>query len=450
MQQELNNGLILRTLDEGTAQEREAIPHFFLEAFKDDWDVELLGNWSRDFLNGHPTTTDADIFYVIDPTLDTPKDKGGQIVSAIILIPQVWHYGNGQIEIPVGRIELVATIPDYQNRGLVRALMNAAHQVCDERGYVLNAISGIPYYYRKFDYAMAVDMGIRGTYPVNAIDFKPRTDYKPEYALRPATVGDIDNLTKWEAYRAQKSVLSHIRTPEVWRYEIETRTTQMPLHTYIYIIQDVDSQQDVGYIALHKSDIGKKVELFSYVVGEETSYLLTFEDVMRGIKKIIDEHYVDDLAKHYPDVLRIDGGIPKELDVLITGVVGRKVEPYAWFLRVPDMAKFLTLIKPVLEQRLEDSVARRYTGTLKIGFHNLHGVVMKFENGKITSIEYQRLSQWEEDLAFPDQTFLNVLFGHRDLEDLEYIMPDAWGKTRPRVLLASLFPKGHSWLWGLV
>lgn len=450
MQSELENGLILRTLDDGTEQEKEALPPFYLEAFKDDWDVELLGNWARDFIKGHPTTTVADIFYVIDPKLETPTDKGGQIVSAIVLIPQKWHFGNGQIPLSVGRIELVATLPDYQNRGLVRALMNAAHQVSAERGDLLNVITGIPYYYRKFGYAMAVDLGIRGTYPTNAIDAKKRGEHKPEYQLREATVDDCQQLADWDAYRAQKSVLSHVRTPELWRYEIETRTTQMPLHGYIYIIQDVDTQQDVGYVAFHKSSIGKKAELFSYVVGEESSYLLTFEDVMRGLKKLCDEFYVDDIAKHYPDVISIDGGLPRELDVLIGGVVGRLTPAYAWFMRVPDMAKLLKQITPVLEQRLEDSVARRYTGTLKIGFHNLHGVVMQFDNGKITDIEYKRFKQWEADIEFPDYTFINVLFGHRNLDEIAYVMPDAWGKTKAKVLIASLFPKGHSWLWGLV
>ena len=78
----------------------------------------------------------------------------GQIVSALCLIPQTWTYD--RIVFGVGRPELVATDPRYRRRGLVRAQMDVVHEWSRERGHLVQAITGIPWYYRQFGYEMAL------------------------------------------------------------------------------------------------------------------------------------------------------------------------------------------------------------------------------------------------------------------------------------------------------
>ena len=92
-------------------------------------------------------------------------------------------------------------------------------------------------------------------------------------------------------------------------------------------------------------------------------------------------------------------------------------KPYAYFVRVPDVPMFLAHIKPVLEKRLAESVAVGYTGELRVGFYT-NGFRMGFERGKITVIEPMRVTSGIEiDAAFPDLTFLHILFGHRSFDD---------------------------------
>ena len=55
-------------------------------------------------------------------------------------------------------------------------------------------------------------------------------------------------------------------------------------------------------------------------------------------------------------------------------------KPYAFYIHVPDVAAFLTQIKPALEKRLAGSIAAGYTGELKINFYT-SGVRMAFEQG---------------------------------------------------------------------
>src|SRR5690349_671093 len=69
-----------------------------------------LDLWTRDLISGnHPTFRTEDILVVEDT-------KAHKIVSTSCHISQVWSYD--AIPFKVGRPELVATHPDYRNRGL--------------------------------------------------------------------------------------------------------------------------------------------------------------------------------------------------------------------------------------------------------------------------------------------------------------------------------------------
>src|SRR5512135_1012049 len=98
----------------------------------------------------HPT------FGVGDFTI-VENSQTGEIVSALNLIPQTWTYAG--IPFKVGRPELVGTLPEYRNRGLVRKQFEVIHQWSKENGDMLLGITGIPYYYRLFGYEMAMNLG---------------------------------------------------------------------------------------------------------------------------------------------------------------------------------------------------------------------------------------------------------------------------------------------------
>jgi hypothetical protein len=85
---------------------------------------------------------------------------GHRIVSTATLLNETLRIGD--ISLPAGQVELVATHRDYEGRGLVRALMAWAHRVSAARGHLLQVMIGIPYFYRLFGYAYAIDIpGVR-------------------------------------------------------------------------------------------------------------------------------------------------------------------------------------------------------------------------------------------------------------------------------------------------
>ncbi|GGZ55943.1 hypothetical protein GCM10010387_57580 [Streptomyces inusitatus] len=81
---------------------------------------------------------------------------GDRVVSTATLLDEEVRIGG--VELPAGQVELVATDREHEGRGLVRALMRWAHDRSADRGHVMQAMIGIPYFYRLFGYEYAIDI----------------------------------------------------------------------------------------------------------------------------------------------------------------------------------------------------------------------------------------------------------------------------------------------------
>lgn len=439
MKKLLAGGLILRSLSEGHSSDRERLPELYADV-NCEGDPEVIKEgvraWARDLINGHPTTTADDIFVVVDPA------QNEQVVSATLLIPQTWRYEG--ISLSVGRPELVATRPEYRSRGLVRALFEAVHERSAALGHTLQVITGIPYFYRQFGYTMAVDLGEHAYYPLAALK-APKPDYQPSYRLRAATEADIADLMRWHGQMARQRLLTEDKTVDVWRYELMGRSPQSFTCVEYQII--VNGQgEGVGYLELFRLlQADDDVRCSAYVVGEEASYLETFEDVMRGVKAWAQTRF-----NASPALLVFGAGLHETVDTLIDRTEGGSIRrrEYMWYVRVPQMIPFLKQIQPVLEGRLEGSGTHGYSGELKIGFYDLTGIRMQFERGKITAIEAVT-GKDGYDIAFPWHLFWNVVFGQHRADEIRTVLPDVWANGKGAVLLDALFPKRQSWLKGL-
>ena len=99
-------------------------------------------------------------------------------------------------------------------------------------------------------------------------------------------------------------------------------------------------------------------------------------------------------------------------------------------------------IAPVLEQRLERSVARGYSGELLLSFYR-SGVRLRFDQGRLTSVEpFTPPQDLNAGGLFPELTFLQLLFGWRAREEIEAAFPDCHTRgDDPPVLIDALFPK---------
>jgi hypothetical protein len=121
---------------------------------------------------------------------------------------------------------------------------------------------------------------------------------------------------------------------------------------------------------------------------------------------------------------------------------------YAWYLRVPDLPGFIRHVAPALERRLATSVVAGYTGEVKLSFYR-SGLRLVFQQGSLRASEaWQPTPSERGTAAFPDLTFLQLVFGYRTLEELRYAFADCWVEhDDTQAVLEALFPRQDSDVW---
>src|SRR5512138_3220483 len=114
---DLGNGLVMRR---STSEDADALAAFNGRIHgEDELDSKRVAAWTHDLLARPHPTMNPDGCTIVE------EAATGRIVSSMNLIPQTWTYEG--IEFGVGRPELVGTLPEYRNRGLIRAQFEEVH-----------------------------------------------------------------------------------------------------------------------------------------------------------------------------------------------------------------------------------------------------------------------------------------------------------------------------------
>lgn len=433
---DLGEGLILRR---ATPADADALAIFNGMIHSDegpDKPDERVATWTRDLLTRpHPTFIPGDFTMV-------EEKATGKIVSSLNLISQTWSYAG--IEFGVGRSELVGTLPEYRNRGLIRAQFEEVHKWSAERGEMLQAVTGIPYFYRQFGYEMAMELeGGRTGFEMNLP--KLAEGQTEPYHLRPADEGDIPFLIEIDAYGRRRSLVSCVRDENMWRYELSGPSEKSIIRLEWRIIERSENKEPVGFLAHH----WLIPESFLVTLAYELKPGISWLDVTPSVAR-----YMWEIGKTYAERqgrtrsgFHFGLGSSHPVYDVFRERLPRVRDPYAWYLRVPDLPGFLRHISPVLEERLANSVLVGYSGEFKISFYQ-SGLKLTFECGKLTVIEPWQPSPKEWGMAaFPGMTFLQLVFGYRAFEELRRSFADCWWKNdEARILLTVLFPKQASHL----
>ncbi len=239
----LGAGLILRRSSPADAEalaEFCGLIHSDVPGKSDD----LIAAWTRDLLTRPHPTFHANDFTVIEETAT------GRIVSTLNLISQTWTYDG--IPFKVGRPELVGTLPEFRNRGLIRLQFDEIHRWSAERGELVQAITGIPFYYRLFGYEMALDLdGARSGSEMN-LPLLKAGESEP-YVFRPAGEADIPFMTEVYDCSCRRYPVACARDAALWRYELFGRSK---LVASVFLIIEKLNGEPVGLLR-HLPDLGK-------------------------------------------------------------------------------------------------------------------------------------------------------------------------------------------------
>ena len=444
--QDLGDGLVLRR---ATPADADKLADF--NATIHNWPSatgpnESIGAWTRDLLTRpHPTFAPGDFLLVEDT-------RTGAVASTTNLISQTWSYDG--IPFGVGRPELVGTAATYRKRGLVRRQFDVLHAWSAERGELVQAITGIPWYYRQFGYEMGGLALGGGRTGYRAQVPKLEAGKEEPYRLRPATEADLPLLMRLYEEGSRRSLVACVMDEALWRYELNGRSERNEARREWRVIETA-AGEPVGILGHPARLWGAALSVNCYELRPGVSWGAVSPSVVRYLAATGREYA--DRAPHREGQPRQEWeafgfGLGEEHPVYaaLHDRLPRVAPPYAYFLRVPDLPAFVRRIAPVLERRLAASALAGHSGELRISFYR-DGLRLVFDGGRLTTAEGWRPTVEDGGkAAFPGLTFLQLLFGYRTLEELRYAFADCWADgDEPRALLTALFPKRASFVWAV-
>jgi len=411
---DLGDGLILRW---STPADIEKIGTLLGTAFRDSADAPLnvrMADQARLSVRPDYPFRGATAWGIVE---DTSKPEC-PVIACTCLWRHQWSYAG--IPLAVGRPEFVASDPTYRNRGLVRKVFKLLHDHSAAEGHLLQAITGIPYFYRQFGYEYALDLGGSRTTYLSLIPDKKGEEPEP-YALRRATMDDIPHLIALYNQGRKSSLVWHEVSEAYWRYLIgywdepanqngDIATLGMSLYAQMII----DGTGKVcGYMVLGARRGGRGL-----YVGDLALYpQISLPAAMPVLLRLLREYGVN-LPIVKPDTPPLSeivfnfGRAHPVYAVLGQNLAPHVETPYAWYIRIPDIPAFIQRIMPVLEERLANSPLAAYDGELKVDFYR----------GGLRLV------------------FVQLLVGYRSLTELRAIYPDVDAKNEAAQLINILFP----------
>lgn len=434
---DLGDGLIMRR---AAKRDTDALVKFQLVAFahpdtgaKD----EYVGGWTRNLMSGKHPNFRPDDFILVQDT------RTRAIVSCMCLISQTWTMG--EIPFGLGRVEIVATAEPYRRRGLVREQFRVLHEWSAQRGELVQAITGIPYYYRQFGYEYALDLSAgRRTFVPQQIPVLNK-GAQEKFRLRRARRADLPFLTEFYNSAKAQSLIKCERSQALFEYEqFHENDPKNDVASWWNIIE-TSRAEPVGILMYRRLVDKGMIHVIYFDLVPQVSWAEVTPSVLRSLAQLKSKYKKASGVALNALSWRLRPQHPfYELMGESTTSWGGD---YAWYLRVADLPAFLMRVAPLFQKRLAASDLRNYSGVLRLNFFK-SGVELTFEGGKLASAKPWRATAGDYgqlgfgNATFPDLTFLKLLFGYRSRAELRAMFPDCIvDNDMTETLLSVLFPK---------
>ena len=403
---ELGEGLVLKTA--GSEADIERVAAFDAKAFGE----KAIGEFCRTLFLHHPKTQPSDLIFVED-------EETGEIVSSLCLIPWEWHYED--VTLKAGEMGIVGTLEPYRRRGLIRAQAEYHRELLLDRGFDLSQIQGIPYFYRQFGYEYTLPL--EGGYSIEMHQI-PEPDGDEDYKCRPETAADLSALKRLYDEASRNLAIHTSRDDAIWRYLSEHSSATITAYTG-WVVEDA-GKGITGYFRIQKYGFGRSLNVYE---ASEMSY----EAALAALR------YMGRLAveREKPNIRLI---LPA--NCVLTQVArhhgAHDLGTYAWQIHIPDVARILRTIGPVLERRLAESPFAGLTEEVRINLYR-DTIALHFNNGKINKVE--SLGAAGGPIRIPPRAFVLLILGYRNREELRESWPDLGMPPKYAYLIDVLFPK---------
>jgi GNAT superfamily N-acetyltransferase len=437
----IGDGLVLRW---SSPDDTDRLAALLGQAFRDGAGAppnSFLAGYTRLLMRGdHPFMGPGDFAVVEDESR-----PGRPLVACTCLWRERWRYED--VPLPIGRPEFVATDLAYRNRGLIRALFEMVHARSRAEGHLVQAITGIFYFYRQFGYEYALDL--RGERRV-VLSRLPAPAGEPPLRLRPAAVEDLPLIRRLYDQGRRGSMVWNEWSERRWRYNVDAwrADPSLPRRGHVELLVDGDGHP-CGLACLAPRREGPALTVWMLELSDRLSWGRTIPAVLRALAEAAERVPVAEpgTAPMTEISLRLGTSHPA-YEVVGPEPAPYECRPYAWYVRVPDLPALISRIAPVLEDRLAAAPsAAHFSGELTLDFYR-DGLRLAFEQGNLTAAEPWRRPAYDDhsSAAFPPLTFLKLLFGYRGLDELRHMFPDVWVGPEAEPVLRALFPTRRSFV----
>jgi predicted acetyltransferase len=394
----LKDGLVLR---QARPDEREKVLALEKDIFGHEGVIEVAY-----LLDTYPGFSLEDVLVVVNG-----EDK---IVSSMCFLETYWHMGKTVIKF--GQPEFVGTLPDYRGRGLIRAQIEATDRWMEEGGFAFGLIGGISYFYRLFGYEYALDFPRVGH--LHRDEHKAVFTMPDNVVVRHSAESDAPELVRmWRELIGDRDVYMEY-DEATWRWRALTRFHEESAHEDRVAVQD---GKVIGAVTL----MGKAPNiLLEHFLGNELAAQALITDAF-AISEV--------------EMIRIGTDREGKIGQWIRQFNPRLQPPYAWFIKIMNVQRAFESLKGELERRVATSPFAGLTRDLEVGFYQ-SGILLKFENGAITEIKSIPGNQ-SPKLGIAPDVLPKVLFGYRDLDELQNMFPDLDYPYNDQDLMRTLFPR---------
>jgi predicted N-acetyltransferase YhbS len=385
-----------------TKEEFEGIKDLCEDVFAIE-EKELL----HDLVFNSPNKEENICFYAYDKTAN-------KYVGTVNLVVMPIRYGN--VILKSAELGIVATAKDYQGRGINKKLMEIFFNKAEELGYNIIAIEGIPYFYRRYGFNYAIPMG-----SVNLNLDKVESKGDKDIVIRVAKEEDIAFIADNFREASKIADLCTVKGKGIIKAQMLDYISPVTRKKYLIIKKN---QTKIGYLALNSGD---EVQIC---------------DISDNLSFKIYEAVIDYFKGQGKSFINID--IPRESKFikLMDRYGCNWKQWYSWQIKILDEFKFLTDIKSVLEERLNNSIYK--DEQVEFYYDNFRELI-KFEidNGRINLIKEERKeAKWDFNLN--PQGAIKLFLGEKSRSEINSFLPDCNVNHRYRDLINILFPRMNS------
>jgi predicted N-acetyltransferase YhbS len=333
---------------------------------------------------------------------------GDRVVSTVGLLPLQLRVGD--VVIPVGQPEFIATDPAFRRQGLVRRLLDLVHGWSAERGDLVQVVFGIPFFYRQFGYSYGLRRPLEWLVP-------PETDLAAGggWGMRAAEPSDITEICLLEDAAQDGATVRLPFARELWPVLLD-----LP-HAPVLVAMAGDRVEAVTRV---RTGPGEPVHLQA---------LAAASPVAAGA-------LIAAVRTDHPGHTLVVGERPA---LPLRGVLGAAVpvaRPKWIYVRIAEPGRLLRHLRPVLDARLAASPFASSAGRIEVSFYR-SGAAIEYRGGRVAEVTTTARDDSEgssPDVHIPPDLLPALLFGPGNVLDWEHDPDVDLGHHRD--VMAALFP----------